>query len=179
MTTTHDTHSALCTDPTHCGGSTGSAGPVLHPVVAAADLLFEMRHHLTPDVIRTLAEVWTCASAARYGAPQERFWEPDTAGDPFADHDTFSCEDEDENRPPAPVPAGIRVHTCYTANCTVCGSAADVDADYTPHFPTRAAAVSYWTDMQDWSVGPAGMRCPTCTDAADDAKEPDAAGGRR
>lgn len=65
------------------------------PVLVAADLLFEVRHELPPDVMRTLADVWTCASAARYGEPHERFWEPDEElGDPFSDHDTAECAGE-------------------------------------------------------------------------------------
>lgn len=76
-------------------------------------------------------------------------------------HDTVHVPAADE------VPAGIRVHTCYAVACTVCGAGTDIDDEYTPHFPTRADALAYWTSMQSWSVGPTGMRCPACTCTAD------------
>ncbi len=61
------------------------------PEVAAVNLLFARRHRLAPDVLRSLADIWVCASAARYGAPAEEFW-----SDPelFTGHDLAECAAE-------------------------------------------------------------------------------------
>lgn len=64
------------------------------PVTEAVNLLFRARHHLTPDVLRSLASVWECGSAARYGAPHERFWELDPSF--YTDHDVAECEAENQ-----------------------------------------------------------------------------------
>lgn len=66
----------------------------LDDVVEAANVLFTNRHSLPPDVLRTLACVWQCASAARYGEPHEEFWADQD--DFYASHDDDACEDENQ-----------------------------------------------------------------------------------
>jgi hypothetical protein len=58
-------------------------------VQEAIDVLFEHRHHLDPDVLRSLRDIWDCASAARYGEPYETW---DTDPEFYATHDTAECE---------------------------------------------------------------------------------------
>ncbi|SFO40326.1 hypothetical protein SAMN05216207_10524 [Pseudonocardia ammonioxydans] len=58
----------------------------------AGDLadLWVHRHHLPADVLRSLADIWLCATAARLPqASPDRFWEDDA--DFYAGHDTVSC----------------------------------------------------------------------------------------
>ncbi|MDN5918072.1 MAG: hypothetical protein L0I76_23745 [Pseudonocardia sp.] len=69
------------------GTAAASEPPIGDPVIEAVDLLFRVRHDLTPDVLRSLASIWTCASAARYGAPHERFWELDAEGHFYDEHE--------------------------------------------------------------------------------------------
>lgn len=77
-------------------GAPAAIGPQTEDaVIEAVNLLFRARHHLTPDVLRSLASVWECGCAARYGAPHERFWELDPSF--YTDHDVVECETE--NRP--------------------------------------------------------------------------------
>jgi hypothetical protein len=58
-------------------------------IYEATEVLFASRHVLPSDVIRSLADIYTCASAARYGEPHETGWlDPDR----FRDHDTAECE---------------------------------------------------------------------------------------
>lgn len=64
-----------------------------HPeagIYGAVETLFRHRHHLAPDVLRSLASIWVCASAARYGAPHETFWLEDEAA--YSEHDVAECE---------------------------------------------------------------------------------------
>lgn len=64
------------------------------PIYEAANLLFRHRHNLAPDVLRTLACVWQCASAARYGEPHEEFWADQD--DFYAGHDVDECEADNQ-----------------------------------------------------------------------------------
>lgn len=63
------------------------------PVREAVNLLHRCRHELEPDVLRTLAEAWACASAARYGEPHEEFWTELAEDGFYAAHDVGECED--------------------------------------------------------------------------------------
>lgn len=61
------------------------------PVSQAVDVLFAHRHTLPPDVLRSMQDIWTCASAARSGEPFEvRTWAEIRAE--IAAHDTAACE---------------------------------------------------------------------------------------
>lgn len=62
------------------------------PLADAIEVLFAARHQLTPGALRSLADIWSCGSAARYNAPHERFWDLDP--DFYTEHDTTSCEAE-------------------------------------------------------------------------------------
>lgn len=66
------------------------------PLAEAIEVLFTARHQLTPGALRSLADIWSCGSAARYNAPHERFWDLDL--DFFTKHDTASCEAENAVR---------------------------------------------------------------------------------
>jgi hypothetical protein len=57
----------------------------------AIEVLFAERHNLGPDVLRSIQDIWHCASAARYGEPYEA-WE--YGPEFYADHDTAKCEDD-------------------------------------------------------------------------------------
>lgn len=57
-------------------------------VYAAVEVLYAARHRLDPDVLRSLAGIYVCASAARYHEPYEAFWEDAD----WAAHDTAECE---------------------------------------------------------------------------------------
>ncbi len=63
------------------------------PIAAAVEVLYESRHSLPPDVLRSLAAIWTCASAASYGKPYEEFWVGIDAE--LAAHDIEECENGD------------------------------------------------------------------------------------
>lgn len=65
------------------------------PVVDAVDVLFDRRHHLATDVLRSLRDIWACGSAAKFGEPHET-WEHDQ--DFYASHDTEECEDDGESQ---------------------------------------------------------------------------------
>ncbi|ALE86606.1 hypothetical protein [Pseudonocardia sp. HH130629-09] len=70
-------------------GSTVYPAP---PATLPADLseLWVHRHLLPADVLRTLADVWICASAVRMPAvAPDRFWDDDPGF--FARHDTVTC----------------------------------------------------------------------------------------
>jgi hypothetical protein len=57
----------------------------------ATEVLFTNRHRLPSDILRTLANIYTCASGAKYGAPHETWWmEPEF----FENHDAAYCEAE-------------------------------------------------------------------------------------
>lgn len=86
-------HPDHATPPPPGPAETGT-GPVAapDPVAAAIEVLFAARHDLTPGALRSLADIWSCGSAARYGAPHEEFW--DLAPDFYTEHDTASCEAE-------------------------------------------------------------------------------------
>lgn len=58
----------------------------------ALDVLFASRHQLAPDALRSLRDIWDCASAARYGQPYEP-WDYDPEF--YATHDTAECEQDD------------------------------------------------------------------------------------
>jgi hypothetical protein len=66
-----------------------------HPVYAAVEVLAHYRHSLTPDVLRSLADIWVCASAARWGRPYETWWldmdDPEVAA-LYTGHDVAACE---------------------------------------------------------------------------------------
>lgn len=57
----------------------------------AIEVLFAERHNLGPDVLRSIRDIWHCASAARYAGPYAA-WE--YGPDLYADHDTAECEDD-------------------------------------------------------------------------------------
>ena len=62
-------------------------------VYDAAEVLFEHRHDLPSDILRTIQNVWTCASQARFGEPYEAFWEHhEWTGTPGCD-----CEKPDDD----------------------------------------------------------------------------------
>lgn len=73
--------------PQPVSGETGT-GPAIpsDPLTEAIEVLFAARHQLTPGALRSLANIWSCGSAARYNAPHERFWDLDP--DFFTEHDT-------------------------------------------------------------------------------------------
>lgn len=58
----------------------------------AVAVLFAARHTLAPDILRSLQDIWACASAARYGEPYESWWLEDL--DAYRDHDVAACEAE-------------------------------------------------------------------------------------
>lgn len=62
------------------------------PVTAAVEVLFDHRHNLPPDAMRSLVSIWICASAARYGEPGEALPAPDELAAEIAAHDTAECE---------------------------------------------------------------------------------------
>jgi hypothetical protein len=68
-------------------------------IYAAVEVLHAARHRLAPDVLRSLADIWTCGSAARYHEPHERFWDDPAV---FTGHDTAGCEEDDPE--PAELP---------------------------------------------------------------------------
>lgn len=52
--------------------------------------LWTARHNLPADVVRSLADIWTCGSAARMPEIEpDRFWDDDP--DFYARHDTAAC----------------------------------------------------------------------------------------
>ena len=57
---------------------------------------------LPADVLRSLADIWVCASAAQWGQPYETWWldldDPDVAA-LYRDHDTAACDAESEQTP--------------------------------------------------------------------------------
>jgi hypothetical protein len=57
----------------------------------AVEVLFANRHTLPNDVLRSLANIWICASAARFGEPYETYWW-DADSPRFRDHDVPRCE---------------------------------------------------------------------------------------
>jgi hypothetical protein len=63
-------------------------------VQEAIDVLFSHRHHLTPDALRSLQDIWACGSAARYGEPYETWFTDDPEF--YATHDIAECEQPDE-----------------------------------------------------------------------------------
>ena len=60
------------------------------PITEALDILFYARHHLEPDTLRSLQNIYLCASAARYGEPHEAGWVEDAEF--YATHDVAECE---------------------------------------------------------------------------------------
>lgn len=65
------------------------------PAYQAVDTLFRCRHELPPDILRSLASIWFCASAARYGRPHEEFWELDDEA-AYAAHNVATCDRENQ-----------------------------------------------------------------------------------
>lgn len=61
----------------------------------AAAVLYRHRHRLTPNILRTIQDVWVCASAARYGEPYETWWVEDLGR--YLDHDVAKCEADDSD----------------------------------------------------------------------------------
>ena len=64
------------------------------PIGDAVNTVWLYRHHLPTDALRTLADAWSCASAAHHGEPYEPFWQFDEEDDFYATHDTEECERE-------------------------------------------------------------------------------------
>lgn len=64
------------------------------PVGDAVNTLWLHRHHLPTDALRTLADAWSCASAAQHGEPYEPFWQFDEEEGFYASHDAEACEQE-------------------------------------------------------------------------------------
>lgn len=58
----------------------------------AIEVLSRERHRLAPDIIRSLQDIWACASAARYGEPYETWFTDDPEF--YATHDIAECEDD-------------------------------------------------------------------------------------
>lgn len=59
----------------------------------AAAVLYLHRHRLSPGILRTIQNVWVCASAARYGGPLGTGWAEDP--DACSEHDVSECEADD------------------------------------------------------------------------------------
>ena len=59
-------------------------------VKEAIEVLFRDRHYLEPDVLRSLQDIYLCASAARYGQAYESQWADDPAF--YSEHDVADCE---------------------------------------------------------------------------------------
>jgi hypothetical protein len=59
----------------------------------AIEVLFRERHRLAPNIIRSLQDIWACASAALYGEPYETWFLDDPEF--YAAHDIAECEDDD------------------------------------------------------------------------------------
>jgi len=68
----------------------GQARPTVYEAVA---VLFAARHTLPSDVLRSLQDIWICASAARFGEPYEG-WEVDAQA--YRDHNVVACESGSE-----------------------------------------------------------------------------------
>jgi hypothetical protein len=66
-------------------------------VQQAIEVLSEHRHRLTPDALRSLQDIWACASAALYGEPYETWFTDDPEF--YATHDTAECEQPCEPLP--------------------------------------------------------------------------------
>lgn len=63
------------------------------PLIELADLLWEARHRLPADVMRTLGDVLFCSAATRFGEP----YEPDLYGaEDYARHCAGCCEEAGE-----------------------------------------------------------------------------------
>lgn len=75
----------------------GADEVIRRAVADAIEVLFRTRHHLTPDVLRSLQSIYLCASAARYGEPHETGWTEDAEF--YAAHDVSECEQENAERP--------------------------------------------------------------------------------
>lgn len=60
----------------------------------AAAVLYHHRHRLSPDMLRTIQDVWVCAAPARYGRPFETGWVEDP--DAYSEHDVNECEADDD-----------------------------------------------------------------------------------
>ncbi len=125
---------------------------VTDPAYAAASVLFRARHQLPPDLLRTLADIWTCGSAAGYGEPHERFWELNDDADFYVAHDVEMCETsppaERDDEPDAPqarfVPTDdIPLHHIEGSVCDLCLSGAGGEC----HVP----GCSFW--MHDAPTG--------------------------
>lgn len=71
------------------------SGPDFPPFdpYGVVELLADYRHNLPTDILRSLAGIWFCASAARFGRPHEPFWEDHDAA-AYAEHNDAECEDE-------------------------------------------------------------------------------------
>lgn len=64
-------------------------------VYDAVEMLTRHRHRLPSDILRSLESIWTCASAARFGEPYEKFWLHDNFQSRFQGHDVEKCEHQD------------------------------------------------------------------------------------
>lgn len=86
----HDSPAEAAARVTILNGGPAPAPPKPPTVREAADVLFRERHRIDADIIRTLADIWACASAAAYGEPHETWFTDDPAF--YAAHDTAACE---------------------------------------------------------------------------------------
>lgn len=92
----------------------------------AVEVLFRCRHQLPPDILRSLAGIWCCASAAKYGEPYEPFWED--FAEAYGGHLTPECEDENDHPDRSPW-AMIERFCEETGRATVYGSDFDAARD--------------------------------------------------
>jgi hypothetical protein len=65
-------------------------------IYEAVEVLFEARHRLPADVIRSLRSISFCAESALYHEPEGFSMEPKD----YAEHDVAECEDENTEHPP-------------------------------------------------------------------------------
>lgn len=87
----HDSPQDAAARVTVLNGGPAPAAPVKPPTIhEAIDVLFRDRHSLASDIIRSLGDIWACASAAAYGEPAETWFTDDPEF--YAAHDTATCE---------------------------------------------------------------------------------------
>ena len=87
----------------------------------AIDVLYRHRHELDPSALRSLQDIWACASAARYGQPYETWFTEDAEF--FATHDTAACETENDEQADGDALLGGNIAD-HPDDCA-CGACAD------------------------------------------------------